>query len=176
MSLGQSFKDALNTIAEAEDASIEIYDYCDECDLQNLWALSEPQHIIIVWDGRKNEIKQTPMRWALDFSIKMLDSNPKADISISIVDLTGEKHDQECGMRMRQELLAEMPWVKLYVPLVPENSGEKVWFREGYIRLLGDPCSLLRGEGNNFRLNSCGRIPGIIDPLRRCCMKVWLGS
>ena len=165
MSLGQSFKDALIEVAKAEDESIEVYDYCDECDLKELLELNKPRHIIIVWDGRSNKIKQTPMRWALDFSVKMLDSKPKADISISIVDLTGEKHDQECGIRMRQELLAEMPWVKLYAPLVPENSGEKVWFREGYIRLLGDPCSLLKGEGNNFRLNSCGRISEVVNPL-----------
>ena len=156
MSLGQSFKEAL--IAKAEGKSIEIYDYCNECDLKRLLELNEPRHIIIVWDGRSNEIKQTPMRWALDFSIKMLDSIPEAANSISIVDLIGEEHDQECGMRMRKELLAEMSWVKLYTPLVPES----VWFREGYLRILGDPCSLLK---NNLSLNPRGRTPEVVKPL-----------
>ena len=68
---------------------------------------------------------------------------------------------------MRQELLAEMPWVKLYAPLVPESEGEKVWFREGYIRLLGDPCSLLKGGDNNFRLNSCGKTPEVAPLLKK---------
>ena len=171
--VGQSFKEALVKIAEEEDKPIEIYDYCNECDLKKLCALNEPRHIIIVWyersDEQSNEIKQTPMRWALDFSTKVLDSTSEAALSISIVDLTGEKHDRECGMRMRKELLAEMPWVKLYAPLVPESNGEQVWFREGYTPILGDPCSLLKEVNDNsgskkICLNSCGKTPEIVIP------------
>lgn len=149
--LGQSFKEALYEIAKREE--IAIYDY-DGCDFKKLQALDEQkQHIIIVWDGQSDEIRQTPMGWALDFSTKMFDRKSKVTTYIYIVDLTGEEHDQESEMWIRKELLVEMPWVRIYAPLVPERIGEKARIRDGYIPIVGDSWSLLKEENDQLVLN-----------------------
>ena len=142
--LGRSFKEALKKIDQNQN-QIAIYDYCDGEDFKKLWPLGTNQlgkpHIIIVWDGRgwsddRNENllapHLTPMDWALAFSIEVLGSNSATDTSIHIVDLTGEEHDKEWAMRMRHQLLVEMPWVKLYAPLTPEKDGKPVRIRRGY--------------------------------------------
>ncbi len=145
--LGGSFKEALKEIDQDQN-QIAIYDYCDGEDFEKLWSLGTNRlgnphiiHIIIVWDGRgwsddRNENllapHLTPMDWALAFSIKVLSNNSATDASIHIVDLTGEEHDKEWTMRMRHQLLVEMPWVKLYAPLTPEKDGKPVRIRQGY--------------------------------------------
>ena len=157
--LGQSFTKVLKKVLEnetmqeqdgksgPEERSIIIYDYGTEKNFKILWdlhkseKLPEKGHIIIVWDGKmwNNEPKDrlllphlTPMDWALAFSIKKLE----AEISIHIVDLTGGEHYEEWAMRMRYQLLAEMPWVKLYAPLIPEKSG----IRQGYNPIIAPAC------------------------------------
>lgn len=141
--LGGSFKQVLKDITNKtlNETPIAIYDYCDEDDFKRLWKLgTDLQHIIIVWDGRgwSDEHNEnllaphlTPMDWALAFSIEILGKKPEADISIHIVDLTGEEHDNEWAMQMRHQLLVEMPWVKLYAPLIPKD-GKPVRLRQGY--------------------------------------------
>ena len=151
--LGQSFKAALEDLngQAQEKQSLCIYDYGKRKDFRMLWDLKEdpedcekpPEQgpIIILWDGQIWEEEPneelllphlTPMDWALAFSI----NNPDADISIHIVDLTGKEDDGRWAMQMRHQLLVEMPWVKLYAPLIPE----KVRVRQGYNPIIAPPC------------------------------------
>ena len=141
-----------------------VYDCNNDDDCKKLREHSYRRHTIIVWDGRSNGITQTPMRWALDVSIDILDSTSEEAISIYIFDLTAKKQDRECGMRMRQELLAEMPWVRLYAPLVP-TYGEQVWIRERYIPAWEAPSSLLKRKNEHLILNLCGKPLKVEKPL-----------
>ena len=149
--LGKSFKQTLESLIKGCD--YKVYDYGCETDFQELWK-PEPQipdgHIIVVWDDRtwseeRNEKilspHLTPMDWALAFSIKTLDSKPRGAISIHIVDLTGEDHDKKWAMQMRHQLLVEMPWVKLYAPLIPKKDGTQVRLRHGYNPIIGPASS-----------------------------------
>ena len=164
--LGGSFKQVLNNLADEE--SIAIYDYCEEEDFKKLWALGSnfynlhKQHIIIVWDGRgwggeRNEHllapHLTPMDWALAFSIETLEKKPKAITSIHIVDLTGKEDDKEWAMQMRHLLLAEMPWVKLYAPLTPKKDGKTARIRQGYSPII---TLLEKHNSGSLKLNPSG--------------------
>ena len=93
----------------------------------------------------------TPMDWALAFSIKILaqDKVPEcADVAIHIVDLTGRDHTT-WSMRMRHQLLAEMPWVTLYAPLIPEGA-----YRSGYRPILDGSGSLPNNGGMDSTLRA----------------------
>ena len=151
--LGQSFKEVLKDLNKQDEQSLCIYDYGKRSDFRVLWNLRNPKGpedcekppeqgpIIILWDGQIWEEEPneelllphlTPMDWALAFSI----NNPDADISIHIVDLTGKEDDGQWAMQMRHQLLVEMPWVKLYAPLIPE----KVRVRQGYNPIIAPVC------------------------------------
>jgi hypothetical protein len=59
-------------------------------------------------------------------------------------------------MRMRHQLLAEMPWVTLYAPLIPKTTdGGPAVYREGYCPILGDGGLLISTEPA-WRLNPEG--------------------
>ncbi len=116
--------------------------------------------IIIVWDGRalsqsdeRAELLKphlTPMDWVLAFSINALAQNevPEcADVAIHIIDLTGRDHTA-WSMEMRHQLLAEMPWVTLHAPLIPNGP-----YRSGYRPVLDDYGSLLESNGNGTGWN-----------------------
>lgn len=93
----------------------------------------------------------TPMDWALAFSIKILaqDKVPEcADVAIHIVDLTGRDHTT-WSMRMRHQLLAEMPWVTLYAPLIPKGA-----YRSGYRPILDGSGSLPNNGGMDSTLGA----------------------
>ena len=80
----------------------------------------------------------TPLDWALAYSICVLGKDTLPDVSIRIVDLTGQDHD-EWALRWRHQLLAQMPWVTLYAPLIPTlTSDEPVAYRAGYRPILGE--------------------------------------
>ena len=117
--------------------------------------------IIIVWDGRALsksverteplEPHLTPMDWVLAFSINALaqDEVPEcADVAIHIIDLTGRDHTA-WSMRMRHQLLAEMPWVTLHAPLIPNGP-----YRSGYRPVLDDCGSLLESNGTGWKLRA----------------------
>ena len=128
----------------------QVYDY-DSTDFDVLWSdqngklgvlaqLQIRKRIVIVWDGSSNanadaiakQLKPhlTPLDWALAFSIKLACDHLhefRDGLGIHIIDLTGRKHD-EWAMQMRHTLLAEMPWVKLYAPLIPDAHS----YRNGY--------------------------------------------
>ena len=118
--------------------------------------------IIIIWDGRAvggedawaNLLKPhlTPMDWALAFSIRalgqMMPNRP--NVTIHIVDLTGQDHDA-WSMRMRHQLLADMPWVTLHAPLIPQAVH-----RIGYRPILNGCNSLLTNNGGKWTLTNNG--------------------
>lgn len=146
--LGSLFKDVFK---RAVGATAAVFDYGNPEDFSRLWEHGAPtvltdvngkQAIVIVWDGRSQDESDsteklltphlTPLDWALAFSIKALGAESPPSLRIHIVDLTGKKHD-EWAMRMRHQLLAEMPWVRLYAPLVPAGeNGKPARYRRCY--------------------------------------------
>ena len=127
---------------------------------------SRKKSIIIVWDGRTLTDPDsraddsdpadplaphlTPMDWALAFSIRALgqkDGIPDcADVAIHIIDLTGRDH-QAWSMRMRHQLLAEMPWVAFHAPLIPHAV-----YRNGYRPILDGNNPLLTKADTDWEL------------------------
>lgn len=99
----------------------------------------------------------TPLDWVLAFSIKVLkdadtakktdsmktpsmENAPMVDLgfSIHIIDLTVKEFEDAYALRMRDQLLAEMPWMKLYAPLVPVvdvKKERKARYRRCYERI-----------------------------------------
>lgn len=108
--------------------------------------------LIIVWDqmpASTSDSKDlsllehlTPLDWALVMSQKLLSLANPPSISIHIVNLTGLAWEDSFAIRMRHQLLADMPWVRLYAPLVSSDT-HNVRFREGYRPLCGAPDGLL---------------------------------
>ena len=122
---------------------------------------SKKRSIIVVWDGRAvaeegawvDLLKPhlTPMDWALAFSIRALGQQEIPDcayVAIHIVDLTGQDHDA-WSMRMRHQLLADMPWVTLHAPLIPQGA-----YRSGYRPILDGCNSLLTHNGSGWTLRT----------------------
>lgn len=113
----------------------------DECQT-DIGADEHSRHkrIIIVWTGsllsagsdasddpvhKQLEHHLTPLDWALAFSIRVLKDSEicrQACFCISIIDLTAKQYEHAWAMRMRYQLLADMPWVRMFAPQV---SGRK---------------------------------------------------
>lgn len=75
----------------------------------------------------------TPLDWTLTISMKLLKASEDLDFRIHIVDLTVKKYEDTFVSHMRATLLAEMPWVSLYAPLVPnDGNNETARYRRGY--------------------------------------------
>lgn len=172
--LGGLFKGVL----EKAVGSAVVFDYGNSADFGQLWdagngtpaVLSElngKRAVIIVWDGRtwnENDDKEkllaphlTPLDWALAFSIKVLGDTKttnRSNFHIHIVDLTGKAHDK-WAMRMRYQLLAEMPWVTLHAPLIPKKGNSEASYRQGYRPILEDG-GLLISENSAWQLNKKG--------------------
>lgn len=152
MGLGEQFT---KTLREAVN-SVAIFDYGKKEDFEVLWGTKDAngshaflnstktnREIVVVWDGRDvggnpsaNLLKQhlTPLDWALAISLAVLaKSNADAFDSIHIVDITGKVHE-EWAMRMRHQLLVEMPWVTLHAPLIPDDMV----FRQGYQPIISE--------------------------------------
>lgn len=148
--LGSVFTDVLK--AKAKDA--EVFNYNDIGDFSKLWRKDVSdcgKPVIIVWDGvgqisGTDDVKaaspgdgmlvrhMTPLDWALAFSIRALDNgkgqtNSANPPRIQIIDLSGRVHDS-WALRMRHQLLAEMPWVTLHAPL---QIGER---RSRYMHII----------------------------------------
>jgi len=132
--------------------------------------------IVLVWDGRTEGATEgeaelrarrlaphlTPLDWALAFSIKLMrdqaektenteKSTAPTSLGIHIIDLTGETHQDSWAMRMRYQLLAEMPWVTLHGPLIPKTPGS---YRKGYQEIIfegmGNTDGLLRKQDDGL--------------------------
>lgn len=107
-------------------------------------STSTQKALIIVWDGipDDNSVNEkllaphlTPLDWALSFAMQMIEQGKVnyADFSIHIIDLTVNAYEDAFVLRMRDTLLAEMPWVTLYAPLVPiGKNGKPVRYRRCY--------------------------------------------
>jgi len=168
------FKDAL---LKAVAASAVVLNYDDKDDFARLWAsakngapeiLSNAQGkiaIIIVWEGRARtqigsaekllEPHLTPLDWALAFSNVIVQKGADiAGFQIHIVDLTGRRFQGAWAIRMRHQLLAEMPWVSLHAPLIP--AGEVPSYREGYRPIL-EGMGLLNQNAGIWELVQQGR-------------------
>lgn len=94
--------------------------------------------ILIVWGGMPDHQSATgnllaphltPLDWALAFSMKRLAASAtdetSTEFSVHIIDLTVKQFEDAYALRMCNQLLVEMPWVKLYAPLVPVDEEVK---------------------------------------------------
>lgn len=172
MTLGALYKQSLGRIVGQQ----QVFDYANKDDFSDLWGEGEngkltvlkkidgKESIVIVWDGRSQDESDsteklltphlTPLDWALAFSTKALGAESPPSLRIHIVDLTGKKHD-EWAMRMRHQLLVEMPWVTLHAPLIPvAGNGEKAAYREGYLPIID---GLLEKNGGDWKLKTAGK-------------------
>lgn len=145
---------------EAKDSVPEAIKTGIQCDA-SCGDQSKIASIILVWDGRAFEESDawdsllkphlTPMDWALAFSVRALGQMENCpDISIHILDLTGQDH-AAWSMCMRHQLLADMPWVTLHAPLIPQAV-----YRKGYQPILNDCNSLLTNDSGELELNASG--------------------
>lgn len=169
MELCEIFTQALQKVVPG---NVVVFNYGNIEDFTSLWArnntdgspallqrICDSHAIIVVWDGRELGdvssaplLKQhlTPLDWALAFSLAVLaETRLETLAGIYIVDLTGQRHD-EWAMQMRHHLLAEMPWVTLHAPLVPDGAV----FRQSYLPIVDAPGQrgLLTREGSGWRL------------------------
>lgn len=136
--------------------------------------------LIIVWDGMPNDKFDngkllakhlTPLDWVLAFSIKIisLDKVGDADFSIHIIDFTVKEFEDAYATCMRDQLLADMPWVKLYAPLIPakslssglgldcSNVEHPVRYRRGYLHIIGVSSLLIKSFNGAWELNLDGK-------------------
>ena len=139
--------------------SAKVFDYGNKEHFLALWSeergtpivlneMNGRKILIVVWDGHLPEDKQspvqvhahlTPMDWALAFSIKTLTLSKQGSIrpedtpfDVRIVDLSSVIHAPESwAMWMRHQLLAEMPWVTLYAPLIGQDGDVRAGERQG---------------------------------------------
>ena len=142
MSMGNVMKEVLETKVNKE---AQVLDYGNKEDFCKVWrdGFEVDKPVILIWDGQNSwEEDQgnfltphlTPLDWALAFSIKVLNNSGGIDLNtfrIHIVDLTAADHDT-WSMRMRHQLLAEMPWLSLHAPLIPEGKR----YRKGYLPII----------------------------------------
>lgn len=136
LNIGNLFKNSLNKVISKHAV---VYDYANPADFNVLWNIHENNtlltklrdktEIIVVWPELRDTetispndalLKKnlTPLDWALAFSIRMLNGNRPPSLSIHIIDLAlNHLNEDNWGTRMRYQLLADMPWVKLFAPL-----------------------------------------------------------
>jgi hypothetical protein len=134
-------------ISSKLDGQCAVYDY--SADFHKFWeddeTLPAPEIIeatsksalkalIIVWGEMPDESASdkllmphlTPLDWVLAFSMKMLSPDTGTledlDFSIHIIDLTVKAYEDSYASSVRGALLDEMPWVRLYAPLIPPNA------------------------------------------------------
>ena len=140
MLMGTDMKKVLKTKVNKE---AQVLDYGNEKDFCKVWddGFKVDKPVILIWDGQNSwEEDQgnfltphlTPLDWALAFSIKVLEQNSmEPNFRIHIVDLTGADHET-WSMRMRHQLIAEMPWLSLHAPLIPDGKR----YRKGYLPIV----------------------------------------
>lgn len=196
-SMGATYKEKLNALINPEGSTEQIC-ICDYGDMGEgkdfdwLWGdcllKKLSRHLVVIWDGT-NKINErhagvlsrhlTPMDWALAFSIFLLREHNQdiPELSVHIVDVTGSFHEDIWSMQLRHSLLAQMPWVRLYAPLVPESKpGTIARHRGGYNPILSceesDAPLLLETSGSKFRQAfrgtlgiQSGNLPGDLEKL-----------
>lgn len=134
MALTKAYKEALEG---ALGDQCLIYHYNDPVDLEKLWSddFTENLPILLIWDRERlagstledDRLLQphlTPLDWALAWSMKKGDAGQPIQV-ILIIDLTAGDWKETWAWRVRHQLLADMPWVKLSAPvprLYPEGT------------------------------------------------------
>ena len=164
--LATLFKNALNTTVSKSVAV--FFDYNDSNDFSTLWTADKngfpkvladndgAAALVLVWDGlaraetsRAEKLLEpvlTPLDWALALSNAAIEKNAQVpDLRIHIIDLTSKKFQEAWAIRMRHQLLAEMPWVTLHAPLI--FAGEMPAYREGYRPILEGSGLMIQKNG-----------------------------
>ncbi len=150
-----------------------VFDYGDPKTFRQLWAEEEggtlspspaiesTKPIVIVWGGREDPDEKairfaadlTPLDWALAYSLRVLKNGVSlaTGLRVHVIDLTGQKFVSAWAVRMRHQLLVEMPWVSLHAPLIPCKDGEPMRYRRAYRPILQkEGCTdglLISGDG-----------------------------
>lgn len=136
MDLGELYKKALEKTFVNQ---ITVYDYAT--DFETLWKKDsqgapailqnlKDNPLMIVWDGNKPQTSKTPgnadvllekhltpLDWALSLSIQAIEDRKVPSISIHLIDITAGQFEEYWAIRMRYQILADMPWIRLYTPL-----------------------------------------------------------
>lgn len=155
--IGAIFAGALRERISSDAA---VFDYGDKDTFKQFWAetddgaplilegLEGKKRIVIVWDGREDTsddvtrfaVDLTPLDWALACSLRVLKKSVSAvdGMRMHVIDLTGYKFVSAWAVRMRHQLLVEMPWVSLHAPLIPFNDGDPMRFRRAYSPIVAD--------------------------------------
>jgi hypothetical protein len=184
--IAELLKDALATLATTTGESVAVFNYGDTVEFSELWKVQEDglpsilstignkRTVIIVWqdaptfEGSTAEglLKPhlTPIDWALAFSNVLIERNAKKKdipgLRIHIIDLTGKEYESAWAVRMRHQLLAEMPWITLHAPLLPVND-DPAPYRENYYAILegtGKEPALLSKSDLGWQFCSEGRL------------------
>lgn len=127
-----AYKRVLN---DAVGEQCNIYYYNDAGDLERLWSdnFSSERPVMLLWDreplagsdhgdDRLLQAHLTPLDWALAWSLRMIREGMGVP-AIIIVDLTANGWRETWAWRMRHQLLADMPWVKLTAPVPTLYAG-----------------------------------------------------
>lgn len=143
-------KAQLNGSAVVVHYATDFSDLWGESFLGDIGAPEAAKPLIIVWDGMPQVALRTdsqlmnhltPLDWALAFGTWCVEpGNDRVTrvSSIHIIDLTGPAYSDIHVMRIRATLLDNMPWVKLYAPLIPDGAA----YRRSYA-----PLEELAGSG-----------------------------
>ena len=132
----QAAASLVEKISTTFGGSLTCVDYAQS--FTELWRFEniEPGPLVIVWSGmpdpQEGDIFSpvngnlllehlTPLDWALVASRKLLEHGEPPALSIHIVDLSGLTWKSCFAIRMRHQMLADMPWVRLYAPLSKAN-------------------------------------------------------
>jgi hypothetical protein len=188
MGLGQIYAKSLQA-ALADKA--QVYRYADS--LTALWSNQLPTSspIVIVWDRKRLgespddgllEKHLTPLDWALAWSLKQArDKNPVPPIVI--IDATVGIWKDTWAWSVRYQLLADMPWVTLALPVVrEEDDGLYQWVMTPVAMDAGgidqsEPGrgSVIRKVGCDWELDAESKSPPSFTVLERL-NKLWIAS
>jgi CspA family cold shock protein len=149
------FSDKLRDQCAVYDYAVDFSKFWEEDQVQKIFEAantSSSKALIIVWgdfpddtadNGKLLAPHLTPLDWALAFSIKVLEDTKlknNFNFSIHIIDLTGGVAFKDAwAVRMRHQLCADMPWMRLHAPLIPiAGESEIADYRTGYQPILAN--------------------------------------
>lgn len=160
MGLAEQYKEILNQnifgVVAVFDYATDFYRFWNEKDdgdgrvllpapeIIEVASGSTQKALVIIWNDMPDDKSDngkllvshlTPLDWALAFALRMLELEKvdRADFSIHIIDFTVKAYEDVFVSRVRDTLLAEMPWVTLYAPLVPKDkNGKCARYRRGF--------------------------------------------
>lgn len=138
-----------------------------------LEQLGQRKRLVIVWQDPHEAPSDsasslagdlTPLDWALALALRCM-ATPEVleGLRIHIIDLTGHKYADAWAVRMRHQLLADLPWVTLHAPLVPLKNHEPARYRRAYGKILDaggqelERSALLQTVDGKILLNDVGQ-------------------